>query len=68
MSSSIGRNRIDEASSSAFVSSTNRSTLSGTLIRAKCSPPSVGDFTVIARFRLRPLTNGNGCAGSTARE
>ena len=39
---------------------------SGTLTRAKCWPPSSGWRTVTARFRLSPLTNGNGWAGSTA--
>ena len=66
MSSSIGRKRTDLSSGSGLLSTTNRSTLSGTLTRAKCSPPSSGDLTATARFRLRPLTNGNGCAGSTA--
>ena len=66
ISSSIGRNRTTSDEPSRGLSSTKRSTLSGTLIRAKCCPPSSGCLTVIARFRLSPLTNGNGCAGSTA--
>ena len=69
ISSSIGRKRISPWPSPPSVresSSTKRSTLSGTLTRAKCCPPSSGRLTVTARFRLSPLTNGNGCAGSTA--
>ena len=56
----------DSSAPSRSSSSTKRSTLSGTLTRAKCWPPSSGCLTVTARLRLRPLTNGNGCAGSTA--
>ncbi len=68
MSASMGRNRTVwwPSSRSSPFSSTNRSTLSGTLIRAKCVVPSSGWRTVIARLRLSPLTNGNGWAGSTA--
>ncbi len=64
ISSSIGRKRT--TAPSRLSSSTNRSTLSGTLTRAKCSTAVSGCLTVTARFRLSPLTNGNGCAGSTA--
>ncbi|SKT58879.1 Uncharacterised protein [Mycobacteroides abscessus subsp. abscessus] len=59
MSSSIGRKRAvwaacGDSVPSGLRSLTKRSTLSGTLIRAKCWPPVSGTWTVIARFRLRP--------------